>query len=223
MGEESDPLWRLVASRRRRPMDSTLHRHISTALAGAAVRMQRDLLERLGLQIDTTPMLWKYMPGPYLRLFFRVEGESLAIEEGRVVALVLLHDPQRGRTLYAHPIHAGPQANPLLKHLHGPMAAPKAQEGANGDRATLRLLEHKQAIWDRFLLDRERLEPREAGQLRRERYFWALMRVSTAKNESSAGSTGAGSPILTQISAPMTPAGFAFEVGVDSSMKAMVC
>ncbi len=158
-------------------MDTALRRHVSAAMDGAAVRMQRDLLEPLGLRIGTTPQLWKYLPGPYLRLFFRVEGDSPALEEGQVVALVLLHDPQTGRTLYAHSVHAGPQANPLLKHLHGPMSYPKAQEGANGERATLRLLEHKQAIWDRFLLDRERLEPHEAGQLWRERYFWALVRL----------------------------------------------
>jgi len=175
--EASGPLWRVVAAHYRRPMDTALRRHVSAAMDSEAVRMQRDLLAPLGLRIDRAPVLWKYLPGPYLRLFFRVEGDSAAVEEGRVVALVLLHDPQGGRTLYAHTVHADPHANPLLKHLHGPMSSPKAQDGANGERATLRLLEHKQAIWDRFLLDRERMKPQEAGQLWRERYFWALVRL----------------------------------------------
>ncbi len=177
MGKTSHPLWRLVASRHRRPMDTKLRSHVSTALASAAVQIPRGLLERMGLCIDPIPALWKYLPGPYLRLFFDVVGGDPAVQEGQVVGLVLLHDPQRERTLYAHPIHAGPNANPLLKHLHGPMSVPKAQEGANGDRATLRLLEHKRAIWDRFLVDRETMEPADAGRLWRDRYFWALVRL----------------------------------------------
>ena len=177
VSQAAEPLWRLIASQYRRPLDATLRRHVSAALASDALRMQRELLEPLGLRIDPEPALWKYLPGPALRLFLRVDGDSPAVEEGQVVAVVLLHDPQSDRTLYAHPIHAGARANPLLGHLHGPMATPKAQEGANGDRATLRLLEHKRAIWDQFLLEREQLEPHDAGRRWRERYSWALVRL----------------------------------------------
>lgn len=211
MGHISQPLWRLVASYYRRPVDPTLGRHVDAALASAAVQMQRKLLEPLGLHIDTCPTLWKYLPGPSLRLFFRVEGDSAAVEEGQVVALVLLHDPQCGQTLYAPPVHAGPQANPLLKHLYGPLAAPKAQKGANGDRATLGLLEHKRAIWDQFLIEHVTLGPHEAGQRWRERYFWALVRLYFCERCSACrwGSPFfdglAGEPYRTQHAEPLPP------------------
>jgi len=172
-----EPLWRILAPQYRGPADRVTQKRIRVAWDSEAMRTQRQRLEALGLSVDPDPALWKYLPGPYLRLFFRVEGDSPAIEEGQVVALVLLHDPSSEQTLYAHPVHAGPNANPLLKHLFGPMAGPKSQEGRNGDRATLRLLEHKRAIWDRFLHERRTLGANEAGRRWRERYFWSLVRL----------------------------------------------
>ena len=94
-----------------------------------------------------------------------------------MVAIVLLYDVARERTLYAHPVHAGPGANPLLKHIGGPMAQPKAQAGANGDRATLRLLEHKTALWACLERERETLGAEEADRRWRERYGWTLVRL----------------------------------------------
>jgi hypothetical protein len=135
------------------------------------------MLERIERRIEPAPLLWRMLPSGHLRLFFPVTGESDAIEEGTVVAIVLLYDLAREEPLYAHPVHAGPGANPLLRHLGGPMANPKAQEGENGARATLRLLEHKQALWARFELERETLGAAEAGRLWRERYGWSLVRL----------------------------------------------
>ncbi len=123
------PLWQLLAPQYRGPADQATRQRIRLAWDSEAMRAQRERLESLGLSVDPDPALWKYLPGPYLRLFFRVSGASPAIEEGQVVAVVLLHDPTSERTLYAHPVHAGPHANPLLKHLFGPMAGPKSQEG----------------------------------------------------------------------------------------------
>lgn len=135
------------------------------------------MLERVGSRVEPYPILCKQLPGPYLRLFFPVVSDTPDIEDGTVVALVLLYDLAAGRTLYAHPVHAGPNANPFLKHLQGPMAAPKAQRGANGDRATLRLLEHKRALWERFQQERETLGPVEAGLRWRGDFYWALQRL----------------------------------------------
>ncbi|MBW2444688.1 MAG: hypothetical protein JRG83_02050, partial [Deltaproteobacteria bacterium] len=142
-----------------------------------AVAMQRAMLERIGRRIEPAPLLWRMLPSGHLRLFFPVTGASDAIEKGTVVALVLLYDLAEERPLYAHPVHAGPGANPLLQHLSGPMAHPKAQEGGNGERATLRLLEHKRTLWERFEHEREELGPEEAGRLWRERYGWSLVRL----------------------------------------------
>jgi len=177
MSQLLEPLWRLVASQYAGITAPNLNRHIAAALASPIVQSHQALLAPLGLRLDPTPLLWKKLPGPHLRLFFPVQGATAAVEEGMIVALVLLHDVDAGRTLYAHMVHAGPEANPLLKHLYGPMANPKAQMGPNGDRATLRLLEHKRVIWACFLQDRERLGPDDAGRRWRDRYLWSLVRL----------------------------------------------
>ena len=177
MHNASEPLWRLVASQYRYAVESDLEPHVAAALASPAVQIQREILEPLGLRLDPLPILWKKLPEAKLRLFFQVLGDSDAVEDGQIVALVLLHDLDAGRTLYAHTIHAGPRSNPLLKHLLGPMAAPKAQEGVNGERATIRLLEHKETMWTRFLQERDELGAEQAGQLWRDRYFWSLVRL----------------------------------------------
>jgi len=171
------PFWELVATQYQRQVVPGLQHHVDAALASEPVRMQRALLAARGRTIADEPMLWKQLPGNLLRLFVSVEGGGWTLEAGQVVAVVLLHDLRRGVTLYAHPVHAGPEANPLLKHLHGPMAAPRAQEGINGERATLRLIEHKRAIWHRFLEERDELGPEPAGRRWRKRYVWSLVRL----------------------------------------------
>lgn len=148
---------------------------IKTALHDPATSILRTGLSRAGLTLEPTPILWKVLAGSYLRIMFPVSGAEL--EEGAVVAAVLLVDLDKRRTLYAHPMHAGPDANPLLKHLDGPMAHPKAQDGADGDRATQRLLEHKRALWSRFREERPTLGPDEAGRRWRAGYTWALRRL----------------------------------------------
>jgi hypothetical protein len=173
--EES--IWRGYATHLGLDVDLALRSRIERALASPAVATQRATLEQIGLRIDPEPILWKYLPGPHLRLFFPVTGEGHPIELGSVVAIVLLYDVATERTLYAHPVHAGPGANPLLKHIGGPMAQPKAQAGANGDRATLRLLEHKMALWACLERERNTLGSEEADRRWRERYAWALVRL----------------------------------------------
>lgn len=150
---------------------------VTRALTSTPVESQRRLFEKSGLTISKDPLMWKRLPDRKLRLFFEVRGKSDAIDAGGVVALVLLYDLKEDRALYAHPVHAGPSTNPLLKHFEHPMAQPKAQVGANGDRATLRILEHKKAIWNQFLNDKECLGPEEAGRRWRQRYAWSLVRL----------------------------------------------
>lgn len=161
------------------PIDAgtDLAARIERALASPAVAVPRRALERLGRRIEPTPILWKVLPSGHLRLFFPVVGEPDHVDAGSVVAIVLLHDLAGERTLYAHPVHAGPEANPLLKHLGGPMSKPRAQEGENGERATRRLLLHKAALWERFEKERAALGVAEASRRWRERYAWALVRL----------------------------------------------
>jgi len=158
------------------PASELAHR-VERALASPAVAMQRAMLDRVGLRVGSHPILWKNLPSRHLRLFFPVSGDGARLEPGSVVALVLLYDLAREETLYAHPVHAGPEANPLLKHLGGPMAHPRAQEGENGDLATRRLLQHKAALWEAFEEEQERLGAEEAGRRWRDHYGWALVRL----------------------------------------------
>lgn len=169
--------WREYADRLPIDPGTSLANRIERALASAPVKIQRRLLERVGRWMEPKPLLWKLLPGDRLRLFFPVRGRPDRIEEGDVVAIVMLYDVNEERALYAHPVHAGPGANPLMQHLDGPMAQPKAQEGDNGDRATRRLLQHKRAIWDEFLRERESLDPGQASERWRERYAWSLVRL----------------------------------------------
>lgn len=177
MRYSEENIWQGYSAHLGLDVDPTLSERIERALASQAVATQRATLERVGLRIDSEPILWKYLPGPHLRLFFPVSGEGQRIELGSVVAIVLLYDVAKEHTLYAHPVHAGPGANPLLKHIGGPMAQPKAQAGANGDRATLRLLEHKMALWACLERERKTLGDEEADRRWRERYKWALVRL----------------------------------------------
>jgi hemerythrin-like domain-containing protein len=156
---------------------SELAQRVERALASPAVALQRGMLERVGLRVDPQPILWKNLPSGHLRLFFPVTDGSARLATGSVVALVLLYDLAREETLYAHPVHAGPEANPLLKHLGGPMAHPRAQEGENGELATRRLLQHKAALWEALEEEQERLGAEEAGRRWRERYGWSLVRL----------------------------------------------
>lgn len=173
----ADAGWRAWATPLPPTPGSELAARVERAFGSLPVARLRALVERAGGRLDPRPILWKRLPGPSLRLFFPVHGPSDAIEEGQVVALVLLYDVAGERTLYAHPIHAGPGANPLLRHWTGPMADPKAQGGSNGGRATRRLLEHKNALWTRFRSECERMGPGEAGRRWRERYAWSLVRL----------------------------------------------
>jgi hypothetical protein len=176
-GRGFEPAWLAWAAPIPIDAGTRLADRIEAALASPAVAVPRRALARLGRRIEPTPILWKQLPSGHLRLFFPVVGEPDEIDAGSVVAIVLLHDLAQERTLYAHPVYAGPEANPLLKHLGGPMAQPKAQPGENGDRATRRLLLHKAALWERFVEERESLGVAEASRLWRERYAFALLRL----------------------------------------------
>lgn len=147
------------------------------ALTSEPVNLLRQALARIGRRISPDPMLWKRLPGGLLRLFFPVFGEPDHIEPATVVAIVLLHEIANERTLYAHPVYAGPEANPLLKHVGGPMSRPRAQAGENGVSATRRLLHQKISIWEAFERERSRLGPEEATRRWRARYAWSLVRL----------------------------------------------
>lgn len=162
------------------PGKRALPAEIDTILASAPVAALRTALRRVQRHIEPVPVLWKNLPGPSLRAIFPVSGEQ--IEEGVVVSVVVLHDLQDDRTLYAHPMHAGPEVNPLLKHLDGPMNGPRSQPGLDGDRATRRIMAHKRALWERFRAERETLGITEASRRWRAGYYWALRRLYFCSN-----------------------------------------
>lgn len=158
-----------------RPEPSEPDRVFEAVLSSAPVCQLRRLLRRVDATIDSRPLLTKCLPGSLLRLVFPVHNETF--EEGTVVAAVCLYDLAAGRILYAHPMHAGAEVSPLLKHFLGPMASPSAQAGSNGDRATLRMIEHKRALWERFCSERLTLGHADAAARWRRDYYWALKRL----------------------------------------------
>lgn len=131
--------------------DVGLQARIERVLGSAPMRAIRSLLDPMGLRVEPTPIVHKYLSQQQLRLMFPVVGGT--IQRGAVVSIVCLYNCTSEETLYAHPMHAGPNVNPLLNHPDGPMASPKAQPGQDGDRATARMIAHKEALWQRFLQD----------------------------------------------------------------------
>ena len=140
-----------------------------------AMRTVEPVLRAQHLTVEPTPLLYKSLADGLLRVIFPVSETE--IEAGTIVSVVCLHDRRSEKTLYAHPMFAGPGVNPVLGHPDGPLAVPKAQGGADGDRATRRIMAHKQALWFRFERERETLGAAEAGQRWRDGYFWSLKRL----------------------------------------------
>jgi radical SAM/Cys-rich protein len=147
----------------------------SVVLASAPMRALRFVLDRKDLHVEPKPILYKDVSDTLVRLIFPVTGGP--IEDGAIVSLVCLFDRELDQTLYVHPMHAGPEVNPLVRHPGGPMAAPKPQDGADGERANRRIIEHKRALWDRFLQERPCIGEQEAGQRWRDGYSWSLQRL----------------------------------------------
>ncbi len=148
---------------------------IAAVLHSPPMGALRFVLDRKNLKVDPKPIVHKDLSDSLVRLMFPVIGGP--IEDGAVVSVVCLFDRQLDQTLYAHPMHAGPGINPLVRHLDGPMASPKPQDAADGGRANLRIIEHKAALWDRFVKELLQLGEREAGRRWREGYYWALQRL----------------------------------------------
>jgi len=148
---------------------------VRSVLDSSPMQAVRTLLNRSGLHVEEQPIVNKDLAGSLVRLMFPAVGGCIA--DGAVVSVVCLYDRQAGRTLYAHPMHAGPEVNPLVRHLDGPMAAPKSQADADGGRASKRIIEHKRALWDRFVDERPRIGQREADRRWRAGYYWALKRL----------------------------------------------
>lgn len=160
----------LIGMKREDPREIT-----AVVLASAPMRALGFVLDRQGLHVEPQPIVYKDLSDTLVRLIFAVIGGR--IEDGAVVALVCLFDREQDRTLYAHPMHAGAEVNPLVRHPGGPMAAPKPQADADGERANRRIIEHKKALWDRFLQERTQIGETQAGQRWRDGYYWALQRL----------------------------------------------
>jgi hypothetical protein len=221
------PLWQYCLAPPRAVGGSNLDDRVSRALASPPVKAHRALLDRLGRRIDPSPMLCKEVGDRYLRLFFAVDGRDDDIWESTIIAVVLLYDIQKEQTLYAHPVFAGPNANPLLKNLDGPMSAPKAQTGINGDLATRRLVAHKRALWTRFESERTTLGRAAASRRWREGFHWALVRLyfcdrcDGCRWGSPFFEGSAGAPYRESDSPPAPPPHHSFET--RALVEAIVC
>ncbi len=148
---------------------------VGSVLESQPMRALRFVFDRKGLHVEPKPIVCKNLSDSLVRLMFPVTGGPIA--DGAVVSVVCLFNRQADQTLYAHPMHAGPRVNPLVRHLDGPMAAPKPQSDSDGDRANRRIVEHKQALWNRFLEERSSVGEAEAGRRWRAGYYWALKRL----------------------------------------------
>jgi len=146
-----------------------------SVLSSTAMTALRSLLARQGQRIDPQAIVYKDLSATRVRLMFPVTGGEIV--RGTVVAVVCLFDRVTDQTLYAHPMHAGPEVNPLVGYVDSPMSAPKPQDGANGSRADGRIIQHKKALWARFLEALPELGREEAGRRWREGYYWALKRL----------------------------------------------
>lgn len=155
------------------PPEMTSHRD-DVVRSGPVTSLAQRLAEA-GLTLGTEPIVCKRLDHAHERFMFPVTGSE--IECGAVVAVVCLYDLTSRLTLYAHTMHAGPDVNPLLKNPDGPMATPKAQVGADGDRATRRIVEQKKALWSRFTDERSTLGREQAARRWRRDYYWALQRL----------------------------------------------
>jgi len=148
---------------------------IRTVLDSEPMRGLRFVLSRRRLRVEPKPIVCKDLTESLVRLMFPVAGGSIV--DGAVVSIVCLFDRKANRTLYAHPMHAGPGVNPLVRHQDGPMASPKPQSDRDGIRANRRIIEHKKALWDRFLRERPTMGPNQAGRRWRDGYYWSLQRL----------------------------------------------
>ncbi len=148
---------------------------VRSVLDSQPMRALRFVFDRKGLSVEPQPIVCKDLSDSLVRLMFPVTGGPIV--DGAVVSVVCLFDWGKDQTLYAHPMHAGPGVNPLVRHLDGPMASPKPQADADGDRANLRIAQHKQALWDRFVEELPLFGEQEAGRRWREGYYWALKRL----------------------------------------------
>ncbi len=148
---------------------------VASVLVSQPMDALRTLFDRTGLRVESKPIVYKHLSDSLVRLMFPVTGGPIA--DGAVVAVVCLFDRHADRTLYAHPMHAGPGVNPLVRHPDGPMAAPKSQSGADGVRGSRRIIEHKQALWDRFVRECPVLGEEESSRRWRDGYYWSLKRL----------------------------------------------
>ncbi len=148
---------------------------IADVLESSPMRALRFVFDRKGLEVESQPIVCKNLSDSLVRLMFPVTGGPIV--DGAVVAVVCLFDRRRNQTLYAHPMHAGPGINPLVRHLDGPMSSPKPQVDTDGARANRRIIEHKLALWDRFVQESPQLGEQEAGRRWREGYYWSLQRL----------------------------------------------
>lgn len=115
------------------------------------------------------PRLYKELHDELVRVVFPTDAEDL--EEGSVIAITCLFDRKNNENIYAHTICAGPGVNGLLRAIHSPLGKATPQAGEAGEKAVLKFVEFKKAIWGKFLVEELHLGQREAS-MNFLRSFW---------------------------------------------------
>ncbi len=147
---------------------------IAVVLDSASLQSHKNELERAGLRIEPESIVYKDVLDTLACVIFPVTGG--AIEVGAVVAMECLFDRKLDQTVLVQTLHAGAEVDSSIGPSGAPIFAYTPQVGEDGKHADRRFVEHKRALWHRFLLDRPLLGEMDAGQRWRDAFYWSLQR-----------------------------------------------
>jgi hypothetical protein len=131
--------------------------------------------ERGGYIVSMSPRLYKELEEDLVRVVFPTETDRL--EDGSVIAITCLFDRKTNENIYGHTICAGPGVNALLRAIHSPLGKATPQSGEAGEKAVLKFVEYKKAIWGKFLIDELELGNQKASALWLQHFWKALDRM----------------------------------------------
>jgi hypothetical protein len=127
-------------------------RIVQATLDSPAYQAEKNYVEQCeGYTVIERVRLFKHLEENLVRVVFPVECGPL--ELGSVIAVTCLYDLDKDYNIYGHTICAGPGANTLLRAIHAPLGNAHPQPGEEGQKAIMRFVDFKRALWDRLLLE----------------------------------------------------------------------